>query len=120
MILVASLLVALLLVVGQALWKGAVSDVEKLHAELFTLGGIEDLLRSPKLYLGMFTYAVATVGYIYLLSKFKYFQVQSIVVGGSLVLTLMVASVIFHEHITLVNVVGMTLILCGAILVISQ
>ena len=118
MIIVLSILAALLIVCGQALWKSAVSDVTQVHASLLSAGGVEHLLRSPKLYLGALIYIIATLGYIYLLSRYKYFQVQSLVVGGSLVLTLVLASGLFQEHVSVPNVVGVALILFGAVLVI--
>ncbi len=63
---------------------------------------------------------MATVSYIYFLSKYDYFQLQSIVVGSSLIITLVAAVAIFGEKPTLVNVIGIALIIIGATLVVSK
>lgn len=118
MIVILSLLAALLIVFGQALWKSAVTEVTQVHINLLSVEGVTQLLRTPKLYLGVIVYIIATLGYIYLLSKYKYFQVQSLVVGGSLLLTLTLAGLVFHEQISTLNMFGVILIVLGAILVI--
>ena len=75
---------------------------------------------TPKLIGGMFVYVMATVLYIVLLSKFNYFQVQSIVVGSSLVLTLLAATLLFNERPSLLNVVGIVLIVVGSLFVVTR
>jgi len=113
-----AIITALLIVCGQALWKAAVVSVTDAHIHLLSSEGLLHLLKSPRLYLGVLVYGVATVCYILLLGKYKYFQVQSLVVGGSLVLTLALAALVFHEHINALNMVGIALIVGGALLVI--
>jgi multidrug transporter EmrE-like cation transporter len=118
MVVIFSIVVALLIVCGQALWKAAVSGVVQKHAQVLSAEGLSQLCRSPRLYLGVLVYGIATIGYILLLSKYKYFQVQSIVVGGSLVITFLVAQVFFHEQAGPANLVGVLLILVGATLIV--
>jgi drug/metabolite transporter (DMT)-like permease len=120
MILVFSLLISLLIVCGQAMWKWAVSDIDKNNIKLFSSEGIVHLLLNPKLLFGTIVYAIATVSYIYMLSRYNYFQVQSIVVGGSLVITLIVAVTFFSERPSLVNIIGVCLIVLGSVFVVSR
>jgi multidrug transporter EmrE-like cation transporter len=117
MVIISSVLVALLIVGGQALWKASVNNVTEHHLQLLSSAGLVQLIRSPKLYLGILVYGIATVAYIFLLSKYKYFQVQSVVVGGSIILTLLIASIFFHEQVNAANLVGVALLVCGVILV---
>lgn len=120
MIFIYSLLIASLIVTGQALWKGAVDGLSVKSIEILSLNGMLNLFLSPKMIIGTLVYAVATIGYIYLLGKFNYFQIQSLVVGGSLVMTLVVAMIMFGERPSLVNIIGIGLILFGSLLVISR
>jgi uncharacterized membrane protein len=119
MVAVWSVLVAFLIVTGQSLWKSVADSVSKSHS-ISSMDGLLAILKYPKLYLGLFVYGLATVAYIILLGKYKYFQVQSVVVGGSILLTIAMSSIVFHEHITTLNSVGLVLILIGVLLVISR
>ena len=119
MVAIWSVFVAFLIVTGQALWKSVADSVSKSH-NLASVDGLLAMLKYPKLYLGLSVYGLATVSYIVLLGKFKYFQVQSIVVGGSILLTVAMSSIVFHEHITTLNIVGLALISIGVLLVIFR
>ncbi len=119
MIIAYALLTAVLIVSGQALWKSAVSDIPE-GAKLVSLPVISGLLSSPKLILGVFVYGIATLLYIYFLGKYNYFQLQSIVVGSSLVLTLLFATVIFNERPSVVNIIGVGMIVLGSIFVVTR
>jgi drug/metabolite transporter (DMT)-like permease len=112
--------ISLLIVCGQAMWKWAVSEISSKNVQLFSSEGIIQLIFNPKLILGTIVYAIATVSYIYMLSKFNYFQVQSIVVGGSLVITLIVAVTFFSERPSVINIVGVCLIVLGSVFVVSR
>lgn len=118
MVIVFSILIALLIVTGQALWKAAVTGITDNHMQLMSSAGFLYLVKSPKLYFGVLVYGLATLGYITLLSKYKYFQVQSIVVGGSLIFTLVIAHLLFHEQASVVNAIGIALVLAGAVLIV--
>lgn len=113
-----SLVIALLIVAGQALWKQAVVRLTEHGDKLISLGGLLRLGRSPMLLLGVAIYAVATLGYIYLIGRYKYIQIQPLVVGGSLIFTLLVAAICFREPVGPINIAGIGLIIAGALLVI--
>jgi len=118
MIALYSLIVALFIVSGQALWKAALNSANSSGYDITTVHGFLKVLISWPLFFGVILYGIATVAYILLLGKYKYFQVQSIVVGGSLVLTLMVSMLVFKDHATPVNIIGVGAILVGALLVV--
>lgn len=120
MAIVYSIIVSVLIVFGQSMWKSTVTDLVAKNVQLFSPNGFIQLILSPKLIFGTIIYGIATIVYIYLLSKFDYFQTQSIVVGASLVLTLIIATSIFREQPSIVNVVGVGLIVFGSVLVISR
>lgn len=111
--------VGICIVAGQALWKLAVQHVTRNQVTLSSAHGISKLLMSPYLLAGVIVYGVATLAYILLLSKFKYFQVQSIVVGSSLIFTFILSSLFFKEPASLINVIGVVLIVGGAVLIIK-
>ena len=118
MIIFYAFFVATFIVGGQALWKLAVMNATKQDVSLVTIHGAFKVLTSWQLLLGVLVYGVATVAYILLLSKYKYFQIQSLVVGSSLIFTLLLSSFAFNEPASLVNVVGVVLIVSGALLII--
>jgi uncharacterized membrane protein len=118
MVLLYGLLTALFIVTGQALWKLAVQNAGKSNANIVSIDGATKVITSWPLLLGVVVYGIATIAYIYFLSKYKYFQIQSIVVGCSLVLTLLISTVFFKEQADFVNMIGVGFILVGALLVI--
>lgn len=120
MAIIYSAIISLLIVCGQALWKSAVVEMTAKHIQLFSASGFMQLILSPKLIFGTFVYGIATVAYIYLLSKYDYFQTQSIVVGCSLIFTLIVATVFFSEQPSMINAIGVCLIVLGSVLVIVR
>lgn len=118
MVLMSGLLTALLIVIGQALWKQAVQNTTKAHFNIASVDGALKVLFSFPLIIGLFVYALATALYIYFLSKYKYYQIQSIVVGSSLIFTFLASSIFFKEHASVINILGLTLILAGSFLII--
>lgn len=119
MILFYAIFIASFIVGGQALWKLAVMNATKDNVNILSIEGAIKVLISWPLLVGVLVYGIATFGYIYLLSKYKYFQIQSLVVGTSLVFTLLLSSTVFKEQASVVNIVGVALIVVGALLVIK-
>ena len=120
MIILYAVFVATLIVSGQALWKVAIDNLNSLGLQLFTAQGIVRLMTSPTLIAGVLIYGLATVAYIYILGKYNYFQIQSIVVGSSLVLTLILAITLFDERPHAINVIGVALIVVGSLFVVAS
>lgn len=120
MVLFYCLITALLIVSGQVLWKSAVVELEQKNIELLSTAGLFELVTTYKLLAGMVVYLIATIAFIVLLSRFNYFQVQSVVVGSSLVMTLLAAMVMFGERPSILNVTGIIIIIIGSLLVITR
>ena len=117
MVLLLSLATAAFIVCGQALWKLAVTRAAELGLGFTSVENIIKILLSWPLIVGVLVYGVATVAYIYLLSKYNYYQVQAVVVGGSLILTAVVAKLFFNEPISMLGYLGIACIFIGALLV---
>lgn len=96
-----------LLVLGQALWK---IGVEKI--QLNEPGDIISILFSPFIVIGIILYGLATVIWIYLLSKFPLsflYPLQSL----AYVFGLIVAIVLFQEYVPITRWIGVGIILIG-------
>ncbi len=110
-------LVALQLVVGQALWKAAVDRYGfSLSREYLTSHQFLTFLFSPLVIGGVVVYVVATLSYLAMLAKFQYSSVQAVVVSASLLLTFVASAAIFHERHTAMNVVGFGVLIIGVVL----
>lgn len=118
MVYLTGLLIGLLLVSGQALWKAGIESTGlKVSGSLLFSSDLFRLLFSPYVLAGILIYLVATALYFYGLSKYEYSAIQSIVVAISLVLTFVIAKSIFGERLTAVNLVGLAALLVGTFLV---
>lgn len=101
-----------MMVLGQVIWKAAVS---KMRFEL-SAKAVVNVFTNPYIILGGVIYVFATVIWIYLLSKAelsKIYPLQSIcyVVGA------LAGVIFFKENLTLGKGIGIMLILCGAYLI---
>lgn len=104
---------ALLMSLGQILFK---------YASLFmnskgTSTLIEKYLYNPWLLFAIFTYGLATLLWVYILTSFKLSVVYPVTIGLSYVLTLAGAYFIFGEPLGFLGGVGIMLILVGIIFV---
>jgi|GEM_PF-2765523 len=108
-----SITTAILIVSAQSSWKHMMSSLGKISSlsDLFTKK--YQIIFSPYFYLGIILYILATLLYFTLLSRFQFSVVQAIVVAGSLVISFIVASVLFKEHIMPFQYLGILLILIG-------
>lgn len=113
-----TLVAAVVLAGGQALWKTAAVGYPKLITEgIPTFRAAITVLLSPSFIFGAILYVIATLIYLWLFSKYPYYQVQIILVSFSILASLMISRFIFKETFNLVNLVGMLLIIAGAALV---
>jgi multidrug transporter EmrE-like cation transporter len=113
-------LLSLCLVSAQSLWGStAKANNPELH-NYSTHEFLIKMLQSPKVWLGAALYVVGTLAYFVILSKIKFFSVQIALTGLAILLSTLVAAVVFHEKITPVNIVGMILILLALPLVLSR
>jgi uncharacterized membrane protein len=112
-----NIFVASQLVLGQSLWKIGVGKFNfKLNKEFILSNRFLSFLFSWQVLAGLLLYAVATLYYMSLLSKYQYSTVQAVVTPVSLVLAFTVSALLFGEKITGVNSIGFSLIVVGVIL----
>jgi drug/metabolite transporter (DMT)-like permease len=112
------LAVATMLVIAQAIWK---VGVEKHHfspdAGYLLSSKMVSFIVSPEVIGGVMIYVVATLFYMAMLAKYPYALVQTLVVPTSLLIAYLVARTVFHERLSLMNYLGMALLLVGVVLV---
>lgn len=113
---IATIVLALLLVTAQSCWKLAVSGHTALFAGNITFGKLVEFVFSPLTLLGMVLYVVATGLYMVLLSRYNFSFVQAMVIPLSLVFSVSIATIFFHDHLSVVNIIGMAVIVIGIIL----
>jgi len=113
---IATIVLALLLVTAQSCWKLAVNGHTALFAGNVTLGKLVSFVFSPLTLLGMVLYVVATGLYMVLLSRYNFSFVQAMVIPLSLVFSVSIATIFFHDHLSIVNIIGMAVIVVGIIL----
>jgi undecaprenyl phosphate-alpha-L-ara4N flippase subunit ArnE len=121
MVYVLGLIVALQLVVGQSLWKlGTERSGFTLSADYLLSSKVWSFVFSPFTIAGLLIYAIATVLYMGMLSKYQYSIVQGVVVPLSLIFAFAIARFFFHERVSLVNVLGLVLLVIGIGLVTKR
>lgn len=110
------LLIALnivLLVTGQTLWKHGVARMS-----LHSISSAFLALFSPWIFSGIILYGLATVVWIYLLSKMPIsllYPLQSL----AYVLTVVIAILVFHEHVSAWRWAGVVVIMFGVALIVK-
>lgn len=110
--------IALLLVSAQATWGSAIKNQKLLEGA--PLRVVQNLITSPKIWLGAAIYVLATAVYFVLLSKNKFFFVQITMTAVAIILSTILSAVLFHEKLRAVNVAGMGTVLLGLIMVIAR
>ncbi|MCX6729311.1 MAG: hypothetical protein NTV95_01515 [Candidatus Saccharibacteria bacterium] len=113
-------IIASCLVGGQSLWA---STVKKLTSQGLGTNGIiliKNMLFQPKFWLGVTCYLIGTGCYFLLLSRAKFFSVQITMTGLAIVLSVLVAKFLFHEQVSLLNLVGVFLVLSGTVLIFNK
>jgi uncharacterized membrane protein len=111
-------LMALLLVTAQATWGTAIKQKHVLDGsagKIFT-----NLVTSPRIWIGVIIYILATGVYFLLLSKAKFFSIQVSMTALSIIFSTALAAILFNEHISAVNIVGAALVLFGLIFVLAK
>jgi hypothetical protein len=110
------LVVAALLVLGQSLWKIAAGA----SAASGLAGRTWQTFTNPIFIAGGIVYVVATALYVDLLSKHDYFRVQAVVVPAALVLAIAVSAIKFQEKISLLNWVGVVLLIVAVGMILKR
>jgi drug/metabolite transporter (DMT)-like permease len=117
MVFIYTAITAILLSLGQALWKIAALKFP-LHQKdgLSSFEATTKVLLSYHFILGAIIYVLATLLYLWLFSKYPFFIVQITLVSFAIVFSLTIATLLFRENISLINLIGIPLIILGALL----
>lgn len=110
--------VALLLVSAQAIWGTAIKSHRVLEGSVGNI--VVNLFTSPHIWVGILLYIAATGAYFALLSKARFFSVQISVTATAVILSTLLAALLFHEKISALNICGMALVLTGLAFVLAR
>lgn len=110
--------VAFTLVVGQALWKIGVGQVNLDYGSLARK--IMVLALNPAIIAGCIVYVVATLLFMYTIGKYAYGVSYAMIVSFSLIIASAVAALAFHERLSWLNALGVIVILAGVWLLVRR
>ncbi len=105
-------------VVGQWLLKAGALKLGKVNASNF-FSHILGIITTPELLAGLTCYGLGAIVYILLLTRVK-LSVAGPAVALSYVFSMLLGYFIFREPVPFIRVVGLGLIICGVVLVISK
>lgn len=109
---------SVLLVSAQALWGSFIKSGQPLKGSLPQI--LERFVSSPKIWAGAGLYALAVSVYFILLSQHKFFSIQIVMAALAILFSTVLSYILFHEHISYLNLLGMTLVLIGIVLVFTK
>jgi len=107
---------ALLLVIAQSLWASVIKTGHALEGSIPTI--TLNLISNWKMWLGAMVYIIATLVYFYMLSRLKFFSVQIAMTAMSIIFSLGLSVVLFHEKPSLINIAGVAIVILGISLVL--
>lgn len=109
---------AFLLVCAQALWGTVIKHQGALKG---SVGDITvALISNWRMWAGAAIYIVATLIYFYMLSKLKFFSVQIAMTALSIIFSLGLSAILFHERPSIINILGVVIVFIGIILVLNK
>jgi drug/metabolite transporter (DMT)-like permease len=111
-------LMALLLVTAQATWGTAIKKQHILEGSASKI--VTNLLTSPRIWIGILIYILATGVYFLLLSKAKFFSIQVSMTALSIIFSTILAAILFNEKISALNIIGAALVLFGLVFVLGK
>ncbi len=109
---------AALLVSAQAMWGLAIKNQHLLDGSVPHV--ITNLVSSYKMWLGALLYVAATLVYFVMLSRGKFFVIQVSMTAAAILLSTLLAVVLFNEKISAINIVGTLFVLIGLSLVLAR
>jgi len=107
-----------LLVLGQTMWGTVIRGGHALEGSPQTV--VMNLLRAPRMWLGVAIYIFATLLYFFMLSKLRFFSVLLAIIRHSIVFSTALAAVVFHERPGAVNLLGALIVLAGVGMVLYK
>lgn len=118
MIYLLTFITALIMASGQTFWKKAAVSYSLLISSGNSMDALLKTLLSLNFIFGAFLYVCATMVYLWLMSRYPFFVVQISMVAFSIILALFIASIIFREHVSLINYFGVLLVISGIFFVV--
>ncbi len=110
-----TLIVALSIVTGQTLWKIGMGQVlEHAGSKLWAIA------TNVPIIVGLIIYAVATLLYMYVISKFKYGTSYAMIVSFSLIGATIMSVLFFDEKLLRINMIGIVVVIVGVVLVLQK
>lgn len=111
------LIFALLLVGGQTFYKLAVDNVGfELSLSFIFSRRMLDFLFSWQFLVGVVLYLLATALNFWMLSKFKFSSFQGLAIPLGLVFSFIAGAWFFKDQISVVNIIGLGIIISGVVL----
>jgi drug/metabolite transporter (DMT)-like permease len=111
-------IMSILLVSAQSLWGSAIKNDKPFDHPL--KGIILAFIQNPKIWGGIFLYALATLVYFLLLSRHKFFAVQLGLAALAILFSTALSAFLFHEKLTPLNLIGMVTVIGGLGMVLSK
>jgi multidrug transporter EmrE-like cation transporter len=108
---------ASLLVIAQACWGSFVKNTKPFHGTATQI--FVRFLTSPRIWSGAVLYVLALSVYFLMLSKFKFFVVQTVMAALAITFSCVLSVVLFHEKLSVLNILGIILIVAGITLTVS-
>lgn len=109
--------IALLLSSAQASWATLFKTKSILEGSIPHI--VSTVALDWRLWVGGVLYALATILYFVALNKLNFFVIQFTVTGLVIVASILYSTVLFHEKIHIINIVGILIIMLGVYFVIG-
>jgi drug/metabolite transporter (DMT)-like permease len=103
---------------GQFFLKSGALKLAKVTADNF-IGNVLSIATTPDLIVGLTFYGLAAILYIMLLTRVN-LSVLAPAVALQYIFSVLMGHFLFHEAIPLIRIVGIGLIICGVVLLISK
>lgn len=108
---------AILLVSAQAVWVSAIRNQHLIEGSARQIA--INIISSSMIWMGALIYIFATLIYFVLLSRVKFFSVQISMMSISIIFSTFLAYFLLHEKISVINVLGMVIVLIGLYFVLG-
>jgi drug/metabolite transporter (DMT)-like permease len=108
-------LISMLLITAQASWGHFIKTEKPFSGSVIEIIG--HFITSPLFWFGALLYGLATIAYFLSLSQYQFFMVQTTVTALAILLSVALSKILFHEVLTIANIIGILCIMAGVYLV---
>jgi uncharacterized membrane protein len=110
------MLFAAMLVVAQSCWKHAVGLAGSPFKDETSVYAVVRFVLSPWVIAGALLYVAGIGLYMHLLAKYEFSFVQALVIPLSLIFSIVIAVSFFGEQLSVLNYIGLVVIVAGIVL----